>query len=82
MSKSMYFFAIGPTCWGRGMTEEQAVKNCWREWPSNSRPNKPDRSRCVIFKTADPDAYVNEMGGLTYARSIGCELIHEPAPRQ
>lgn len=61
---TMIYIAIGPNCWGKGKTIEEAWKNCKKEWPKFLSAPKPDKSLAVFFHTPDT-IYVNDLGGLS-----------------
>lgn len=64
------YLAIGPNVWGRGFTEEQAISAAG----INQR-----RDRFIVFACADPWAYINGMGDITYTpRPDGKATVPDP----
>lgn len=68
--------AIGPLCWGKGVTQEQAVKNAKRSAPGSAYLKKGKHAinvyRVVGFKG------VSDMNGaISYDRDGSCEKVGE-----
>ncbi len=59
------YFAVGPETWGRGTTEEEAVKNCKVNWPHWA--GRFNKRKLAIFCTTDKDAYIDGMDGTLFA---------------
>lgn len=64
--KQKFFFAVGPFCWGRGKTQEEAVANVKREW-SRSMSGNFKAAKLAIYETEDEDAYIDPMDGTLWA---------------
>lgn len=58
------FLCIGPQCWGRGATDQEALKNA-------TRPKR------YILYDVDPGTKVDEMGGFVYTPKAGVEPYRE-----
>lgn len=60
---SVLYICIGPFCWGRGSTQEQAIRNAKR---GRIRQYEGHTGWChIVFEvTGDPGAYVDGTGAL------------------
>jgi hypothetical protein len=56
------YIAIGPYCWGRGFTLKKAIARAKENWPFVVGPAKATNDKFNVYRTADPDARVNEFG--------------------
>ena len=54
------YFAVGPFCWGKGKTEEEAVKNMRKHWVGKFSK----KNYSVLLVEGDPDAFIDGMGSL------------------
>jgi len=66
MAKGHCFIAIGPYCWGRGKTRDEAVANCKKEWPKHYE-GKFDPKRVGVRCFPD-DATVGGLGDVLSIR--------------
>lgn len=56
------YIAIGPLVWGRGKTQDDAVKNCRKEYPCR------EPFQCIVmYVMGDDEAYVDDFGHLCLA---------------
>jgi hypothetical protein len=62
---STIWIAVGPNCWGKGFSRDQAVAACRTHWPTRAGRFHP--KHLTLIETTDPWAYVDEMGGLVRA---------------
>ena len=69
------YFAVGPETWGRGTTEEEAVKNCKVNWPRWA--GRFNKRKLAIFCTTDKDAYIDGMDGTLFAERGGRKTPNE-----
>lgn len=61
----MNYLAVGPYCWGKGKTREEAVKNARYNWPrAYSRVKQPRDMHFSIY-TSEGELTVNGMGDIT-----------------
>lgn len=67
-SPALTYLAIGPHCWGRGATREEAVKGAKQHWPNSyrhpvyKRIMRPQDKHFSIYTSTDPKLYVNDFG--------------------
>ena len=67
------YFAVGPETWGRGTTEEEAVKNCKVNWPHWA--GRFNKRKLAIFCTTDKDAYIDGMDGTLEPGVVDLEKV-------
>lgn len=67
--------AVGPYCWGKGDTVQEAVAAMRKNWPGMPREPYSLKKVSLIFCN-DPDAYVNDMGGLTRHKDSTWLQVH------
>lgn len=53
------YLAVGPNCWGKGFTPEQALDAAAQE-------NRAARAHHLIYAVTDPWATIDGMGGICY----------------
>lgn len=58
-SKLTHYIAIGPNCWGRAESQEQAIRNMSKNHHDHKRP------RHYSVYNVTRGTYVNDMGGFT-----------------
>lgn len=66
------FIAVGPQCWGRGKTVEEAKRNCKFNLPYGYK------FRCYVYLIRHEDTLVDDMGGLNFPAGFAPELIESP----
>lgn len=61
----MNYLAMGPHCWGKGATREEAVKNAKQNWPYSYVPSvkRPQDKHFSIY-TSEGEFTVDGMGGI------------------
>lgn len=62
----MKFITVGPLCWGQAKTAKASLRNCRENVPTHLDFRNPKTD--IAFRTylADDEAYVGDMGGLSY----------------
>lgn len=62
----MNYLAVGPYCWGKGLTREEAVRNAARNWPRNQYPKvkRPQDKHFSIY-TSTGNFTVDGMGQIS-----------------
>ncbi len=71
----MKFIAIGPFCWGKGDTQETAVKNCRKEAPRRGSFYYQGAFRCMVFASSDDAATVDGMGAIRHAHGATVKKV-------
>lgn len=66
------FLAVGPNCWGRGTTDQEAIKNARKAFSVSLN----GRFRYILYDV-DPSTYVDEMGGFCYIPKPGVDPYRE-----
>jgi len=69
------YIAVGPLCWGKASSREDAIKSCKGFWPSYI---KFSPEKVSIYVTDDPNAWVDEYGMIHYRGSL--EQIQKAGP--
>lgn len=61
----MNYLAVGPYCWGKGTTREQAVKLAAQNWPRSAYPSvkRPTDKHFSIY-TSEGEFTLDGMGGI------------------
>ena len=61
----MNYLAVGPYCWGKGTTREQAVKLAAQNWPRSAYPSvkRPKDEHFSIY-TSEGEFTVDGIGGI------------------
>jgi hypothetical protein len=60
----MNYLAMGPYCWGKGKTREEAVKNARYNWPRAYSSVKQPRDRHFSIYESEGEFTVDGMGGI------------------
>jgi len=87
------FIAVGPLCWGRGKTRQEAIRNMRANWsPSVSGQKRPSVAACLdhldvhihaVPLPSDPDVLGCWVSGLDGAIHWDtAHLDHDPQPCQ
>lgn len=58
------YLAVGPNCWGRAVTKEQAIKNARKHCPV------PRFRKWIVFY-CHPSTYIDDMGSLMFYDQYG-----------
>lgn len=58
-----HYMAVGPYCWGRGTTREEAVRNARQNWPRVHPVKRPADKHFSIY-TSDAPITVDGMGAV------------------
>ena len=64
----MKYFAVGPFCWGKGESIDEALKNCKKQWPGPPYTGKKfDKNKVQMFKSEEKELKMNvdDMGRIT-----------------
>ena len=67
----LHYLAVGPFCWGRGATREEAVKEARKNWSETYTRIRRCNARDVhfsIYTCTDPKVYLSDMGGICHAQ--------------
>lgn len=67
----MNYLAVGPYCWGKGTTREQAVSNAKQNWPRSAYPKvkRPQDKHFSIY-TSEGEFTVDGMGSITSTKPL------------
>lgn len=63
------FLAVGPHCWGKGKTMEEAIKNAKQNWPAFSGVRRPQPKHFSLY-TSEGLFTVDGMGGIHSTKDI------------
>lgn len=60
----MNYLAVGPYCWGKGKTQEEAIKNARMNWTSTYTGIKRPQAKHFSIYTSEGEFTVDEIGGI------------------
>lgn len=69
--KHKIYIAIGSFCWGRGLSKDDAIRNCRKAKPAWVKWRKPKVYEC------HPETTVTGMGGLEFPTGHEPKLVAE-----
>lgn len=66
----MNWLAVGPYCWGKGKTREEAVKNAKQNWVRTYTGIKRPLDKHFSIYTSEGEFTVDGLGGVTSTKPI------------